>query len=339
MKGPGNKPTPRWLYDFFAFLGRLPFRGWALATPIFLLGTLAMHLDAWRLGLVPTGELNLYLTTSTLYVVAYPGLWLLLDQRARTALREFLRDKSNAKFEATYADFVSLPTLSGTLVFVLGSLLGFEFFTTLQETEPLIGRVLPVWDFISWVPITGLMFMLIYRTIRQGVFMPRLFNEIEVSLFDPSPVYALSRYASQASVALLVINFALVYASIPSQLLTPAALFYVVLVLGGSLLYFFAPLSSINTRMRKEKERLLAEIGTDLEDIYNLVHSSVRSRKFAQVDKLRNSIPALKDQLEIVRRSSTWPWQPETLRNLLAPMLIPVVVYILQRYLGALLGF
>jgi len=65
----------------------------------------------------------------------------------------------------------------------------------------------------------------------------------------------------------------------------------------------------------------------------------VRSRKFAQVDKLRNSIPALKDQLEIVRRSSTWPWQPETLRNLLTPMLIPVVVYILQRYLGALLGF
>lgn len=336
---PSPKYTPRWLYSFFALLDRLPIRGWTLAALVFLLGTLAMHVDAWRQALLATGQLNTYLTTVTLYIVAYPGLWLILDQRARIALKEFLKGKSNANFEAVYTDFISLPTLPATLVFILGSLLGLNFFLTVQETLPLVGRVLPAWDFISWVPITGLMFMLLYRTIRQAVLMPRLFNQIQVSLFDPSPVYALSRYASQASVGLLIINFALIYASIPSLLFSPAAVVYYVLILGGSLLYFFGPLASINNRMRREKERLLAEIGRDLEDVYKRVHTSVKTAKFRHVDEIRNSIPALKDQLEIVRKSSTWPWQPETLRNLITPMLIPVVVYLVQRYLGSIFGF
>ena len=334
-----TQPTPRWLYQFFALLYRLPIRGWALAALVFLLGTLAMHLDAWRQGMLPFGQLNTYLTTVTLYIVIYPGLWLILDQRARIALREFMQGKPAAKVKAAYRDFVSLPTLPASIVFIAGSLLGLNFFLTLQESLPLVGRVLPAWDIVSWVPITGLMFMLLYRTIRQAILMPRLFDQIDVSLFDPSPVYALSRYASQASVGLLIINFALVYASIPTVMFEPAALIYYFLTLGGSLVYFFGPLNSIHARMRKEKGRLMAEIGRDLEDVYQQVHTSVRTGKFRHVDEIRNSIPALKDQLEIVRRSPTWPWQPETLRNLITPMLIPVIVYLVQRYLGSVLGF
>jgi len=56
------------------------------------------------------------------------------------------------------------------------------------------------------------------------------------------------------------------------------------------------------------------------------------------VGEMRNSIGALKDELEIIQRRPTWPWQPDTLRNLLTPLLIPVVVYLIQRFFGAMFG-
>ena len=331
--------TPRWLYRMFALIRRLPIRGWALAVLVALLGGLAMHLDAWRQGLLPWGQLDSYLASTSLYIVVYPGIWMVLDQRARVALMDFFAatHKSRARFEAVYADFVSLPTFWASLVFVLGMLLGFLFYEGVES--PFVGRVLPLWDLISWVPITGIMLMLFYRTLRQAVLMPRLFTEIEVNLFDPSPVYALSRYASQASVAILVINYVLLFASLPELLSEPIAIIFQIVIISVSLAYFFLPLASINQRMRRAKERLLAEIGRDLEEVYTRVHGAVRSKKFARVGEMRNSIAALKDELEIIQRRPTWPWQPDTLRNLLAPLLVPVIVYLMQRFAGGLLGY
>ncbi len=332
--------TPRWLYRLFALIQRLPVRGWALALLVAVLGGLGMHLDAWRQGLLPWGQLDSYLASTSLYIVVYPGLWMVLDQRARVALKDFFRAtrKSQAGFEAVYADFISLPSLWAALVFVLGSLLGFLIYDGVES--PFVRRVLPAWDLISWVPITGIMLMLFCRMLRQAVLMPRLFTEIKVNLFDPSPVYALSRYASQVSVALLIINYVLLYASLPDELLfEPAAIVFQIIVVSASLAYFFAPLASINQRMRRAKERLLAELGRDLEEVYGRVHAAVQSKKFAHLGELRNSIAALKDELEIIRRIPTWPWQPDTLRNLFTPMLLPVIVYLAQRFFGSALGF
>jgi len=42
--------------------------------------------------------------------------------------------------------------------------------------------------------------------------------------------------------------------------------------------------------------------------------------------------------MEIVQKIRTWPWQTETLRNLLTPLLIPIFVYLVQRVLGGVLG-
>lgn len=331
--------TPRWLYRVFGFIERLPIRGWQLALLVAVIGGLAMHLDAWRQGLLPWGQLDTYLASTSLYIVFYPGIWMVLDQRSRVALRDFFRTtrKSEAGFEAVYADFVSLPSFLGSLVFLFGSFLGFLFYDGIES--PFLGRVLPIWDLISWVPITGLMFMLLYRTLRQAVVMPRLFNEIKVNLFDPSPVYAISRYASQASVALLVISYLLLSFSLPGQLFEPIAIAFQILLISASLAYFFVPLASINQRMHRAKEKLLAEIGRDLEAVYGRVHAAVQSKKFARVGEMHASIGALKDELEIIRRIPTWPWQPETLRNLVTPMLLPVIVYLMQRYVGSALGF
>lgn len=332
--------TPFWLYRFFDWLERLPVPLWLLGVLVIFIGGLALHLDAWRQGLVPLGEFNSYLATVSLFIVGYPAVWIFLDRRAKPALKDFFQKqhKSQSEVEAIIADFVSLPSLPANLVFLIGLVVGYFALLNARLISPLAGRVLPAWDLISWFPITGLMFMLLYRTLRQAVLMPRFFRENDIDIFNPTPVYALSRYASQASIALIVVNYALVFSSLPALLTTPEGFVYQITIIGLSLIYFFAPLTSINQRLRREKERLLAEIGEDLEDVHKRVHTAVKKRKFSVVNELRNTVSTLKDQQDIVQRIPAWPWRPDTLRNLLTPLLIPILVYLVQRFLGGLFG-
>ena len=299
-----------------------------------------MHLSAWRQGLVPVGEFNRYLATVSLWNVGYPAVWIYLDRRARVALREFFGDnrKRKAELETVLTDFISVPSLSGTLIFLAGMLLGFLYLPEVMQIQPLIGRVLPIWDLFSWIPITGLVLMLLFRTLRQAFLMPRLLRLIDINVFDPARVYAISRYASQAAIILLIVNYALVYSSVPDLLFGPSGLGYLIIMSGTSLIYFFAPLTSMNRRMRREKERLLAEIGRDQMRINSKLHVAVNNKKFAELSDLGTAVSALKDQRDVVQNLPTSPWQSDTLRNLLAPLILPVGVYLASRYLGGLLG-
>ena len=299
-----------------------------------------MHLSAWRQGLVPVGEFNRYLATVSLWNVGYPAVWMYLDRRARLALREFFGDsrKSQPEFEMFLAEFVSVPRFAAALLFLGGVLLGALYLPETKQIQPLVGQVLPIWDLFSWIPITGLIFMLLYRTLRQAFLIPRLFRLSEINIFDPARVYAMSRYGSQAAVVLFIVNYALFYSSLPDFLFSTSGLGYQIFIIGTSLIYFFAPLTSINRRMRREKQLLLAEIGRDQMRINTRLHIAVNTKKFADLSDLRTAVSALKDQREVVQNLPTLPWQSDTLRNLLAPLILPVGVYLASRYLGGVFG-
>ena len=287
------------------------------------------------------GQYNGYLATVSLFNVGYLALWIFLDRRALRAAKDFFqnRGKSQAEVEAIYADFISLPPLPANLVFLGGILVGYLGLPSAKALQPLVGKVLPVWDLISWLPITGLIFMFFYRTFRQAFLIPRYFRAFDVDIFNPAPVYVLSRYSAQVSIVLLIINYGLLLSSLPTILVTPIGFLYQIFIIVPSLIFFFAPLASINQRMRREKEHLLAELGEDQKRINAKLHISVNTKKFADLSDLRTAVSALKDQHEVVQKLATWPWQSDTLRNLLAPLTVPIFVYLIQRYLGTLFGF
>jgi len=291
---------------------------------------------------VPVGEFDRYLFTVSFWNVGYPAVWIYLDRRARSALTEFFRNqrKSQSEIETIVTDFISVPSLTAHLLFLAGMLFGYLYLPEAMKLEPLIGQVLPIWDLFSWIPITGLVFMLLYRTIRQAFLIPRFFRLIDVDIFNPAPVYVLSRFAAQAAVILFVINYALLYSSLPNLLFSfsLSSLTYNLLIMGTTLFYFFTPLTSINRRMRRDKDRLLAGISEDQKKINTKLHASVNSKKFTDLSDLHTAVSALKDQREVVQKLATWPWQTETLRNLFTPLLIPIVVYLVSRVLGVLFG-
>jgi hypothetical protein len=334
------KPSPRWLYAFFDFIQRLPGPAWLLGLLIILTGSLGLHVSAWRQGLLPYGTFDSYLITVSSYHVLIIAAWLFLDNRARLALTNFFK-KSNKRLsgvDSVLADFISLPSGLGTSAFLVGAFFGYFNFQNALSLSPLTGQVFPPYELLGFLLVGGLGGLTFLRAFRQAALLRRLYQKVEVNIFNPTPLYALTRYSSQSSLTLILVNYALILFSLPAFLFTTIGYLGSILLFGSALTLFFVPLGSINRRMRDEKERLLAELGKDLDEVFAAAHQAARRKDYARLDKMRNAASILKDGWEIVRKIPNWPWEPETVRNLLIPFLIPVIAFLVQRYLGSLLG-
>ncbi len=342
MESRGAPPyRPLWVYHFFAFIDRLPIPGWLLCLLIILLVGVANHLVAWQQGSLPFGQVNTYLATVGLYLVLMPFVWAFLTERAHRTLSDFFQEtgKSRAYAQTTISDFNSLPGWELILLLSIGLILGlFAYYKVAVPLVPLSARILPFLGLLAWISTSGVAFPLITRQVRQIALIKRLYEELEVDIFNLRPVYVLSRYASLTSIILLIMMYGLQSIVFPSFLFTSIGIFFQFLIVTSALSLFFFPLADVNRIMRRAKERMLSELNSDLKDVQQRVHRSVAGKGLAKISDLRTAVSALKEETEIVQKIRTWPWQTETLRNLLTPLLIPIFVYLVQRVLGGVLG-
>lgn len=332
---------PLWVYHFFTFIDRLPIPGWLLCLLIIVIVGVASHLVAWQQGNLPFGQINGFLSTLGSYIVLMPFVWVFLTERAHRALLDFLQGsgKSQAQVQAISSDFNSLPDWEMILLLAFGLLLGyFTYYNVSVPMVPLSAQVLPSLNLLGWLTTMGLAFPFLARAARQIALIKRLFNDLEVDIFNPQPVYAISRYTSMISIIILIIAYGIAPIGFPAILFTPIGIFLQFLGVGSALALFFIPLADVNRSMRRAKEGLLSELGKDLKEVHRQAHRSVARHKLGNISDLRNAVGMLKDEMEIVQKIRTWPWQTETLRNLLTPLLIPVLVYLVQRVLGGVLG-
>jgi hypothetical protein len=63
----------------------------------------------------------------------------------------------------------------------------------------------------------------------------------------------------------------------------------------------------------------------------------VDRRDWAGADRLHAALTALERGRTAIERVPTWPWRPETLRGLVAAVLLPAVIWLIQFGLGKLL--
>jgi hypothetical protein len=332
---------PRWLLRFFQVVERVPIPKWLLSMLIIFLSSLLHHLVAWKNGYVDQGQFDLSLSTHGLYFVVVPFIWIFLANRAVQDLKIFFSDtgKNEEETRDIVADFNSLPELSSAFVVAIGGLNGFFNYQYLGiEAIPLSEVVLPGFSALTWIISAIMGYMVIARMIRQASLMRTFYGEIEVDLFRPERIYALSRYGAIASAALPLMFYLLVLVSFPTFIFTPVGVVSQLLVLFTIILLFFIPLSGINRRMRQAKDDLLNNVNEDLRDLNARIHSTAKAGDYAELEKYQAPLSTLRNSREMIKAIPTWPWQPRTLRNLLAPLLFPVLVYLVQVFLDRVMG-
>lgn len=334
-------PSPKWLYRFLDWMKTTPFNGIMVAVAIFVISAGSMHWASWQSGFLARYQVDTELMFPALWLPSNLLFWLWLDGLARSAVQAFATGigKSEQEAKKIYIDFISIREPIGLVLLVAG--LGAGIGDSIQRATTFGVTQWPLALLISIGPILGGFFELaaLFRLFRQLLLVNSLYKNVKkLNLFNLWPIYALSRYGY--TIALLFI-LATVLIDLVFTLLGAQAigLTYIVFTLIVSLVVFIAPLLGINNRLRTEKGHELQRLGIQLNSIYNETETAVRSRKLAKVPALRTASGALKDQIEAVQKVATWPWNPGSVRNLLLPVLLPLFLAIVQRYILTFLGF
>lgn len=151
-----------------------------------------------------------------------------------------------------------------------------------------------------------------------------------MDLFDPSRIYSLTEYGAFSAFLLVSIFYLLTYLSFPTILLSLLGFTCQLIIVTVSGLLFFVPLVGINQRMKQAKHELVIQANKDIKKLYLKIHSTAELEDYEVLGDLKNSLSTLQSSKAMIEKIPTWPWQPNTIRNLFAPFLIPIIVLLIQ---------
>jgi hypothetical protein len=336
-----SSPSPAWLYRFLTWVRKGPLGGGVFALGLFLLGAGASHWAAWQSGGLAKYELDTELLFPALWLPSNILFWIWLDKQAHAAIFNFVKGLGGGEQQAknTYASFISIGKVTSALLLVAAIFGGLpdaiaraSAYGIKQPLSVLVASILPLLGGVFEI-------FSVFRLVRQLFLVNKLYSSVKkVNLFNLWPIYALSRYGYIIALAFIVVTIVIdvVFTALGGAGIGFSYILYTLVV---SLIIFLAPLFGINARLRREKEFELQRLGVHLNGIYDEIETAVRRRKLNRVDELRTTATAIREQMESIQKVATWPWNPGSVRNLLLPILLPLFVAVLQRYVLSALGF
>jgi hypothetical protein len=202
-------------------------------------------------------------------------------------------------------------------------------------------RVAPS-SFAVWIVLAPLM------GLAYGVFtafaihlvreLRRLFVQpLVIELYHPEPVYAFSPLASRLAFLIAFITYGWA-AGNPTTFTDVLSLITFIMMVLLALIVFLFPLWGAHRKLAAEKSLALAGNGSRLKSTTVELHRRVDEGKLVGMDDLNKTLASLDLERAHLSRVPTWPWQPETLRGLVAALILPVVIWLIQYVLGRALG-
>lgn len=296
-----------------------------------------LSVSAWLEGVVPAGTFipaHVYLASTLpffLYVMD------VLNQRAASALEGMrpVLDMDEGEHSSFHRRLTTLPGLPALLA--IGFALMFVFLT-----EAIGGAPYQLELFAGYPVSTGglrLIYlaswcffgMFIYHTIYQLKLVNQIYsNHIRVNLYRLNPLHGLSNLSAWSAVCLIVAPYGFLLINPAAQLTDPITLVFYIFVTFIAVVTFIWPQLGINRLQRKEKARLLDEAKKRYEKLLQELHSRVDQGEYDQIAALNPGFNLVEAELATIKRTPTWPWQPETLRWFISALVTPLFVWLVQ---------
>jgi hypothetical protein len=101
---------------------------------------------------------------------------------------------------------------------------------------------------------------------------------------------------------------------------------------------FVWPLWGAHRLLDTTKRRALIANAGHFQTVVARLHGAIESGEPSGVDGWQKMLGALELERARLERLPTWPWRPEASRGLVAALVVPLLVWLLQFVLGKLLG-
>jgi hypothetical protein len=334
-----------WLDRLIDWIDRAPGSNVAWLVGFALLQATYVTGLCWWEGTLPVGDVDL---PRLFVVVVAPyllGTRFYLDRVACAALDDFRPALSvdDAELERMRYELTTLPartTLVLTVFAAVVFLVNWVRIPTwiLEQYAHTLGAGL-----IAMGPLGLFTFTVGVLSIAQAVHQLQMVERIHgrattIRLFRTKPLYAFSRVAAQTGMSLLLLIY-YVTAVRPDVLLASPPLKALVLAMVATAVgCFILPLRGMHRRIAAEKDRALAMTALRFETLTARLHERFEAGDITDGDKLATQLAGVVAERDAVARVPTWPWDTTTMTAFVTTMVLPVIVWILQRVLTRL-GF
>jgi len=351
---------PSWFNRFTAWVDRLPGPAWAFYLVVAMGVVLAETAIQWSYGAYPVGTFN-PLHAWTVGNFAYL-LFLMhyLDKSAASAITSFspLLTPATSGTQSTAQDQALFARLSYQLTTLpprptlIATITGAAFAVAMYALQTASGGIPPYLAgtasttfsialvMAAFIPSNAISFLMAYHTVHQLALISRIYTQYaRINIYQLQPLYALSLPGAYTAIGLifyLYVWFAMVMSA--SQRVGSVEIGLTVSFGAIAGATFALPLLGAHRRLVAEKNRRLAEVSSYFEAAAERLHRHLDDPRLDQMDGLSKALASLEIELRVLRRIQTWPWEPGAVRSLVAALLLPIAVWLLQLLLGRFLG-
>ena len=340
--------TPSWVDHFMIWVERLPIPAWLFYLIILFGAPLIQYVVRWMEGSLPVGSINVAIVAEAPFLVFAPAVYQYLNGTARQALREFrpalqIDDAQYSILEYELTTTPARPALIASVVSLALSAVNLiatpAAFGLSSSTSTATALIIVLYLLLQ----SPFYLILIYHSLRQLRQVALIHAMVkQINLFQLFPVYAFSSLTARTGLAiiLLIYYIYIFFYDLNVRGTTLGFLGAVVLIpfFLVALACFVLPLHGMHRRLAEEKSRLLGEASRRTELALSDLHQRLDNGEYDKVDGIQKSLEALKAEHDVVEKISTWPWKTETLRSFLSAMALPIILYLLSRFFGRLLG-
>ena len=179
---------------------------------------------------------------------------------------------------------------------------------------------------------------LVFHTVHQLRLISRIYaSQARLNLYRLQPLYAFSVPAGLTSAGLILYTYAW-FGTAPLLLSQPISRVLGVFFTAVAAMTFAWPLLGIHRRLAAEKKRLLAASAERFEATVAELHQRVDRGRLKAMDDLNKTLSSLEIEQAALRRVPTWPWEPGTLRSVIAALGLPIIIWLIQYLLGRVLA-
>ena len=207
-----------------------------------------------------------------------------------------------------------------------------EMINGFYQLEHLKGMHLSQWAFrfiylLSWFFFGNYL----HHTIYQLNLIFKIFKDFtKIDIYQVKLLYSLTNVSAMnaGSIALIVYGWNLVNPIVLTN--DPISLVIMLAILFLALFAFIFPLMYIHNRLSFEKDIALNQCSIREGKLISELNQKVDESDLTNLDLLRSGINNLELEFSILKRISTWPWEPETFRLLFSALLLPMVIWFTQ---------
>ena len=346
-------PYPQsWINRLMGWVDRLPGPFWVVYLAAAVVFNLALAAAYWSVGRYPVGT---FTRLDLILGVQIPGALALAHYLNRSAVKAI--DDFRPALIATEAESLTLRYRLVTLprsaaawagvtsigAFAIGTfspLIAGQPLLGPDNSNPLAGPLVLFGTTPSPIPATVYSVLLLfswwtygavlYHILRQLAVISRIYSQhTRVNLFRLAPLYAFSRQTARTSIGLMVLLSVSILA-VPDLMRQTGVSVGSALMLFLALAVFIVPLVGVHRLLAREKERLVSENGAMMEAAIGELHRRVTSGKLQAMDDMNKAMASLEIERVALVRVPTWPWDPGTLRTVVAALLLPILLWLIQ---------